>query len=254
MSWDPGQYLKFGGERLRPAFDLLARVPIESPREIVDLGCGTGTVTALVQKRWPDAHIVGVDNSDAMLAKARASLASIEWQNADLAQWSPKAPVDLIVSNAALHWLDDHETLFPRLIRHLSDGGALAMQMPVQHDAPSHQLGYDLAESTRWRGKLGKLVRRRPVLAPDAYYAILRPHASSLDLWSTEYVQALSGENPVAEFTKGSFIGVFLSALAPEEARDFEAEYRSAVRAAYPPREDGVTLFAFRRFFLVARR
>jgi trans-aconitate 2-methyltransferase len=125
--------------------------------------------------------------------------------------------------------------------------------MPAQQSAPSHRLGIELALSARWRAKLAPLVRR-PILEPADYYSILRPHVASLDVWITEYVQALTGDNPVAEFTKGSFIGAWLSALGDEDARAFETEYRAAVAAAYPKRTDGVTLFPFRRFFLVAAR
>jgi len=158
------------------------------------------------------------------------------------------------LSNAALHWLDDHPSLFPRLVRHLLPGGVLAVQMPAAHQAPSHQIGYDLAESARWRDRLQPLVRREPILEPEAYYAILRPHVTSVEIWSTEYLQALTGDNPVAEFTKGSFVGIWLSALPDEDARAFEAEYRQLIAAAYPKTSDGVTLFPFRRLFLIARR
>lgn len=97
-------------------------------------------------------------------------------------------------------------------------------------------------------------MRRRPILGPDDYYSLLRPRVSSLDLWFTEYIQVLTGENPVAEFTKGWFVGVWLAALPDPEAREFETAYRDAIVAAYPPRADGVTLFPFRRFFLIAQR
>jgi len=254
MAWDPQQYLKFGSERLRPALDLIARVTLEAPRDIVDLGCGTGTVTALLQARWPAARIVGVDNSLPMLDRARLALPEVVWQADDLATWTPAAPVDLLVSNAALHWLDDHAALFPRLLSHLRPGGMLAVQMPAQHGAPSHEIGFDLAESARWHDRLRGLVRRRPILEASEYYALMRPQVSSVELWFTEYVQTLSGENPVAEFSKGSFVGAWLSALSAAEARDFEADYRRQVAAAYPPGSDGVTLFPFRRFFLVAQR
>lgn len=254
MVWNPQQYLKFGSERLRPAYDLLARVALEAPRDIVDLGCGTGSVTALLRARWPAARIVGVDSSQPMLERARAALPDVTWELADLANWAPAAPVELLVSNAALHWLDDHARLFPRLVSHLRPGGVLAVQMPAQQDAPSHQIGYHLAEGARWRDRLRGHVRRRPILEAQEYYSLLRPRVASLDLWFTEYVQALSGDNPVAEFTKGSFVGAWLSALSADEARDFEADYRRQVAAAYPAGSDGVTLFPFRRFFLLAQR
>lgn len=253
MSWDPQQYLKFGAERLRPALDLLARVPIDAPLEIADLGCGTGTMTALVRDRWPDARVVGIDNSAPMLERARAAVPGVTWQTADIAAWTPAAPIDLLASNAALHWVDRHESLFPRLVSILKPGGVLAVQMPAQQNAPSHRLGIDLALSERWRTKLAALVRA-PILEPADYYSILRPHVASLDMWITEYVQALTGDNPVAEFTKGSFVGAWLSALSASDAHEFETGYRASVAAAYPKRDDGVTLFPFRRFFLVASR
>jgi trans-aconitate 2-methyltransferase len=254
MTWDPQQYLKFGGERLRPAHDLLARIAIDAPRQIVDLGCGTGTVTALLRARWPEAQIVGVDNSKSMLERARTALPDVAWEFADLAKGAPATPPALLVSNAALQWLDDHATLFPRLLSHLRPGGVLAIQMPAQHAAPSHQIGYALAESPRWRDRLRELVRRRPILDPREYYSLLRPRVSSLDMWFIEYVQALTGDNPVAEFTKGSIVGAWLSALSGEDAREFESDYRQQIASAYPPDDDGVTLFPFRRFFLIARR
>jgi len=254
MAWNPQQYLKFGGERLQPAHDLLARVTVEEPQHIVDLGCGTGTVTALLRARWPDAHVVGIDNSQPMLERARNAVPDVTWELNDLAKWKPPAPVDLIVSNAALQWLDDHATLFPILISHVRPGGILAVQMPAQHLAPSHQIGYSVAESPRWRYRLQGLVRRRPILDAHEYYSLMRPHVSRLDLWFTEYVQQLTGADPVAEFTKGSFVGAWLSALSADEAQEFEADYRRRVAVAYPPGADGVTLFPFRRFFLLAQR
>jgi len=254
VTWNPQQYLKFGSERLRPAHDLLARVTLESPRSIVDLGCGTGTVTALLRARWPQAAIAGIDNSSQMLERARVALPDLTWEVADVAQWAPPSPVDLIVSNAALQWVDSHRTLFPRLVSHLTPGGVLAVQMPAQHNAPSHQIGYALAESARWSERLKGLVRRRPILDAAEYFSLLRPHVSSLDIWSTEYVQALSGENPVTEFAKGSFVGAWLSALPEAEAEEFETDYSKAIAAAYPRNQDDVTLFPFRRFFLVAQR
>jgi len=253
VTWNPQQYLKFGGERLRPALDLLARVPLTDPKAVVDLGCGTGTVTQLLRARWPQAHITGVDNSAPMLERARTALPDVEWKAQDLARWNPPAAVDLIVSNAALQWLDEHDQLLPRLLSHLKPGGVLAVQMPAQHGAPSHVLGYELARSPRWREALEGAVRR-PILEPPEYYALLRPHVASLDLWSTEYLQVLRGDNPVVEFTKGSFVGAWLSILPEDDAREFETQYRERVAAAYPAQPDGATLFPFRRFFIVAQR
>lgn len=254
MTWDPAQYLKFAGPRLQPAIDLLARVPLLAPARIVDLGCGAGNVTALLARRWPDAEIVGVDDSAPMLAQARAELPQVRWELGSIADWSPVAAPELIFSNAALHWLPDHPALFARLVDRLAPGGMLAVQMPRNFEAPSHTLVADVARAGPWRDRLAPLLRPPPVATPADYYDWLAPRAAALDLWETEYLQVLSGDDPVKEYTKGSFLRPFLDALAPDEGAAFEAEYAARVRAAYPRRADGRTLFPFRRLFLLLRR
>src|SRR5436853_4770857 len=140
MAWDPTQYLKFAGPRLRPALDLLQRIDAEAPTSVYDLGAGAGNVTRLIAARWPKARIVGVDSSAEMLAQAAAENPAIEWRHSNLATWRPERPADIIYSNAALHWLDGHDKLLPGLFRGLAPGGVLALQMPRNFAAPSHTL------------------------------------------------------------------------------------------------------------------
>ncbi len=252
MSWDPQQYSRFTGPRLRPALDLIARVHLEQPQTIVDLGCGTGNVTRVLRSRWRNSRVIGVDGSPQMLAEARKDDAGIAWELSDLATWSPAQKFDLVFSNAALHWLDDHPSLFERLAGNILAGGVLAVQMPRNFCAPSHTLMHDLASSPPWRDQLAGVLRDVPVLAPETYYQLLAPRARSLDIWETEYLQILEGENPVAEWTKGTWLAPLLAALAPDARADFEAEYRRRVARAYPRQPDGRTLFPFRRLFIVA--
>jgi trans-aconitate 2-methyltransferase len=159
--WDPGQYLRFAGERLRPALDLLAHVPLDAPARVVDLGCGTGNVTAILRARFPAADIVGVDGSATMLEKARATVPECRFEQGDFFSWQPTEPVDLIYSNAALHWVDGHPTLFPQLLSFLAPGGVLAVQMPDMFDTPLRQIPYQLAESEAWRS-ICAVSRQRP--------------------------------------------------------------------------------------------
>ena len=154
MDWQPDHYLAFADERTRPATDLLARVSLDDPGRIADLGCGPGNSTALLTARWPDAEIVGVDNSAAMLTKARASPLPIRWVEADIAEWHPGAPFDLLFANAALQWLPAHDVLLPRLLEGLRPGGVLAAQMPANSAAPSHRLMREIAAAGPWSGKL----------------------------------------------------------------------------------------------------
>jgi trans-aconitate 2-methyltransferase len=252
-AWDPTQYLRWSDHRVRPAIDLIQRVPLERPGHIVDLGCGTGNVTGLLRRAWPTARVTGVDASAAMLERARASDPEVEWQQAEIATWTPGSPVDLLFSNAALHWLDGHATLFPRLLGLVAPGGVLAIQIPRNFGEPSHTSIADVAREGRWRDRLLPLLRPEPSKAPAFYFDLLAPRAKSLDIWETVYEQALTGDNPVADFVKGSWLKTFLDALGPDDGAEFEAAYRARVARAYPPRPDGTTLFPFRRLFIVAR-
>ncbi|WP_437316826.1 methyltransferase domain-containing protein [Sorangium sp. So ce385] len=252
-SWDPAQYLKFEDQRARPAVDLLGRVDVTVPGDIVDLGCGAGNITRLVAQRFPDRGVLGVDSSPEMLAKARAVLPGARFVEGDIARFAPPAPPALIFSNAALHWLDDHAALFPALLGRLARGGVLAVQMPRNHGAPSHAAMVEVSRMPRFRDKLAKLVRESPVAAPAAYYGVLAPHAARIDLWETEYLHILEGENPVVEWTLGTALRPLLAALDGEgERAEFLEAYGTRVAAAYPKAADGKTPFPFRRLFLVA--
>jgi trans-aconitate 2-methyltransferase len=257
-TWDPNQYLAFGDHRLRPALELLSRIPLEAPARVVDLGCGAGNVTAYLRRRWPQASIMGIDSSSEMLAKAaEAELnmePAVEWRQGDFATWEPEAPVDVIYANASLHWFPDHDALFPRLMECLNPGGVLAVQMPRNFGQPSHTSMAEIALKGPWAKTLAGVQRNAPVAEPDFYYDLLAPRSSGVDMWETRYVQVLEGENPVAEFTKGSWLKPLLDALAEPERSEFEATYRERVLQYYPPREDGTTLFPFNRMFMVAVR
>ena len=253
MPWDPAQYLKFAGHRLRPAIDLLSRIDADKPTEVYDLGAGTGNVTRLMKDRWPDAHVTGVDDSQEMLAKAAAAAPAIDWERADLATWRPARRADVIYSNAALHWIVGHERLFAELVGALAPAGVLAVQMPRNFSAPSHTSIAEAARSGPWRARLEPLLRPVPVGEPAFYFDLLAPRVAELDIWETEYQQVLEGDNPVKEWTKGTWLTPLLDALAEPERSEFEAAYGALVARAYPPRADGRTLFPFRRLFLVAR-
>jgi trans-aconitate 2-methyltransferase len=253
LSWNPERYLAFCDHRTRPAIDLLARVPLAKAERVADLGCGPGTSTALLARRWPEAGVTGVDNSRAMLIKARASGVPASWVEADIATWAPDRPLDLIYANAALQWLDDHAALFPRLMRQLRPEGVLAVQMPRNFAAPSHALLRETARSGPWADRLAR-ADWQPVATPEWYYGLLAPQASALDIWETEYLHVLDGEDAVLNWTRGTALRPVMQALDHEQFVQFEAAYALRLREAYPRRGDGRTLFPFRRLFIVASR
>ena len=254
MQWDPTQYLAYGDLRLRPAIELLSRIAVTAPGRVFDLGCGAGNVTVLLAARWPEADVVGIDSSAEMLAKAEAPPANVSFAEADIANWQPDAAADVIFSNAALQWLDDHATLFPRLTAQLAPGGQLAIQMPRNHGEASHQAMIATVEDGPWAERLRPVLRPSPVAPPERYYEILAPHCRNVDIWETVYLQQMVGENPVVEWTKGSALRPLLAALQGAERDAFEVAYAERIRAAYPPARDGRTLFPFRRLFIVVDR
>jgi trans-aconitate 2-methyltransferase len=253
-TWDPAQYLQFREARLRPALDLLTWIqPVDPPSLVVDLGCGPGDLTARLAERWPDAQVVGVDSSPSMLAEARRDHPEITWVEADLAAYAPPRRAEVVFTNAALHWLPDHERLLPALLDRATPGGVLAVQVPDDWDSPSHTAAFALAASARWRDRLDVDLPAHPLLTPEQYLDLLLPSAAEVDCWTTTYHHVLEGADPVVEWFKGSFLREFLSRLDGPSGQEFLADYTAAMRTAYPRRPDGRTVLAFRRLFLVAR-
>lgn len=253
MTWDPHAYLKFADHRLRPALDLLARIPIERPRTIYDLGCGPGNITRLLAERWPNATVTGIDSSAEMLFRANKEAPNISFVNADISEWSAPVPANLLFSNATMHWLDDHRRLLPRLISQLAPAGVLAVQMPCDRNAPCNLLIEETALDGPWHSQLSKV---RPVFksveTAEVYYQILAPLTRQVDIWESVYIHVLEGANPVLEWNKGTALRPYLDLLNESECEAFLEAYASQICLAYPKQSDGRTLLPYRRIFLIA--
>lgn len=251
--WDPGQYQRYPDERGRPFFELLARVRAERPGYVVDLGCGPGNLTATLPDRWPGAVVEGVDSSPEMIERARRypALGRLGFIVADLREWWPTRPVDVLVCNATLQWVPRHRDLLPRLAGALAPGGWLALQVPGNYAAPSHAILRELATSPRWRDRLGGVLRAG-VAEPEEYVEVLAGLGCAVDAWETTYLHLLGGDDPVLEWMKGTGLRPVLAVLGVAEQEEFLAEYGRRLRAAYPRRRYG-TVLPFRRIFCVAR-
>lgn len=189
-----------------------------------------------------------------MIAAARASFPDHEFLEADIATWQPDAPVDIVFSNAALHWLDDHEALFARLVDGLSATGWLAVQMPDNFRAPTHTAIADTIAAGAWRERLAPLVRPAPVHPPDRYIAWLTPRCTDIDIWETTYWHRMAGPQAIVTWIRGAALVPFLSCLQEAEAMAFLTAYEQRIARAYPRADDGSTWLPFRRMFIVARR
>jgi len=260
--WDPGLYRQFGAERSRPFFDLIGRIGAAEAAFIADIGCGPGNLTAELCRRWPAAEVVGVDSSPEMIADARALAAGLgsseggsrlTFDLADAAAWEPARPVDVLVSNAMLQWIPDHEKLVVRWLDLLADGGWLAFQLPGNDDEPPHRLIRELAGSPRWRALLGAVQLNKQASDPAEYIDLLARAGFSVEAWETTYAHVLDGDDPVLRWYIGTGLRPVIAALDADQQAEFLAEYAALLREAYPRAPYG-TIFPFRRVFAVAHR
>jgi trans-aconitate 2-methyltransferase len=274
VMWDAVQYLRFGGERSRPFFDLLGQIGAESPEYVADLGCGPGNLTQVLAQRWPRARVVGVDNSPEMIKAAllargddppetsrhegrrapQAPLAPpVAFTLGDVRDWQPDRPPDVLICNAVLQWVPSHDDLLLRWAEMLAPGGWLAFQLPGNFDQPSHAIIREMAASPRWRDPLRDAKLNRQAGDPREYAELLARPGYEVNAWETSYLHILHGENPVLEWTRGTALVPVLSALDADEADAFLDEYAERLRQAYHHDSFG-TMFPFRRVFTVLHR
>ena len=253
--WSARQYLKFEDERTRPPRDLLAQVPLKAPRRVFDLGCGPGNSTELLTGRWPDAEVIGTDNSEAMLASARERLPGVAFEFSDIASWRPERSPDLIYANASLQWVPAHDKIFPRLFDALAPRGVLAVQMPDNLDEPSHRLMREVASQETYAEIIGNASAVRSRILPAAgYYDLLAPKARNVDVWRTEYQHRMDSPASIVDWLRATGLKSFVDPLPPGLRASFLADYEQRVAQAYPARADGKRLLAFPRLFIVATR
>jgi trans-aconitate 2-methyltransferase len=253
--WSADQYLKFEDERTRPPRDLIAQIPLARAQRVVDLGCGPGNSTELLIARYPEAEVIGLDSSPDMLRQARQRLPKCEFVAADLTTWTAPQRTDLLFANAVFQWVPDHPAVLRRLLAGLPAGGVLAVQMPDNTDEPALALMREVASRGPWaRSSSVNHAARDELPPPSAYYDLLGPLASRLDIWHTIYNHVMAGPEAIVEWFKGSALRPFLAALDPAMGSDFLAAYLEEIKRHYRSRHDGKVLLPFPRLFIVAVR
>lgn len=266
--WDPNQYRQFGDERSRAFYELIGRIGATDPLTVADVGCGPGELTVDLCRRWPKADVVGVDSSAEMIAAAQEVLAAarevlaaagsgavprLRFEHVDARAWKPTRPADVIVSNAMLQWIPDHESLLVRWVDDLNAEGWLAFQVPANHDEPTHRLLRELARTQRWSDKLSEVALTRQAANPADYLDLLSGAGCMVDAWETTYLHVLTGDDPVLRWISGTGLRPVITTLTGAERDEFLTEYGGLLREAYPRASYG-TAFPFRRVFVVAHK
>jgi trans-aconitate 2-methyltransferase len=224
VSWDPGQYERFEAERRQPFDDLVALCAPVPGGTVVDLGCGTGRLTAELHRAVGAARTTGVDSSPAMLARAPAGVPGLAFVAGDLAAWEGP-PVDLVLANASFQWVDDHPGLLARLRRQLAPGGQLAFQVPANFGHPSHRLAREVAVAL---GHAPPPDRGGAVLAPERYAELLDGlGATGQHVRLQVYGHHLASTGEVVEWVSGTLLTAYRDAMGPGDYEAFVDRYRA---------------------------
>jgi trans-aconitate 2-methyltransferase len=251
--WNPDVYLTFADQRGRPFFDLLSRVGGENPRRVVDLGCGPGNLTVSLAQRWPDAMVEAVDSSPEMVQAARER--GIDAHVGDVRAWTPEPDTDVVLSNATLQWVPEHAEMLVSWAGQLAAGSWIAMQVPGNFNAPSHEAVRTVARREPFATPLSDMPFRdgKVVNDPAEYAGLLTDAGCRVDAWETTYVHELTGEHPVLEWITGTALRPVIDRLSSETWQEFREQLIPLLDDAYPRRSDGRTFFPFRRIFVVAQ-
>ena len=255
QQWDAEVYLKFANERTQPSLDLIQRIKLEEPGRIIDLGCGPGNSTQALRRRWPQATVVGLDNSPQMIGRAIETYPDGSWEVGDARTWTAREPFDLVFSNAMLQWLPDHTRVCRHLFAQVGPAGALAVQIPYHYDSALHREIIDASKDPAWNDRMHSARTALTREPPALYYDTLQSVATHMDLWETTYHHVVAGPEAVIEWFRGTGLRPFLEALSSDAERErFEGMLLERYTASYPRRPNGKVLFPFRRLFFIAYR
>lgn len=253
--WNPDLYLKFNKERIQPSIDLVSRIGISNPKTIIDIGCGPGNSTQILVERWPDAKVVGIDNSPSMIEKARKDYPTQEWQIVDAGKDVIHGTYDTVFSNATIQWIPDHDGLMKKMGNLLNPEGVLAIQIPLFWDMPIGKSILKVSEEPQWASLTGKVKCLFTIHHYKRYYDILSPLFRHVDIWETHYMHVMESHGSILEMIRSTGLKPYLEVLQTDaDKAEFESKVLQRIQSDYPFQKNGKVLFPFKRLFFVAQK
>nr|WP_302596748.1 methyltransferase domain-containing protein [uncultured Cellulosilyticum sp.] len=253
--WDAKAYGKFEKERIQPSIDLVRRIMIENPKKIIDIGCGSGMSTKVLANKWPEAEIMGIDNSNTMLEQAKRLGLNVEWIFKDCNESIKEFDkADIIFSNASLQWLKNQEQVIGDWFRNLNSGGVVAVQVPLFEQMKMRKCINEVSMQKKWQPYFKEVGSKNCYnYNPEAYYDIISKYSHQIEMWETDYYHILDSQKAIVEFCKSTGLRPYCNALNDEKLEaEFVNEILQQVKAYYKVQEDGKVLFKFKRLFIIA--
>jgi trans-aconitate 2-methyltransferase len=251
--WNPDLYLKFDKERTQPSIDLVSRIKSDNPLKIIDIGCGPGNSTQILIQKWPDSHIIGIDNSPAMIEKAKNDYPNQNWKLLDAGINEIPDTYDIIFSNATIQWIPNHMELFKKLFRILNEKGVIAVQIPLFWDMPLGKTIEKLANESRWNSATRGVKELFTIHNYSYYFDLLSLFSDSIDIWETYYMHILDSHFSILDMIRSTGLKPYLDRLETENDKmDFEAQVLTEILKDYPKQKNGKVIFPFKRLFFIA--
>ncbi|OOM80132.1 methyltransferase domain-containing protein [Clostridium sp. BL-8] len=251
--WSSVQYLMFKNERTQSAIDLANRIFIDNPKKIIDIGCGPGNSSQVLAKRFPNAYILGVDNSANMVEAAKTDYPNLDFKicdvNKDLSILDND--FDVVFSNACIQWIPNHNQLLKKMLGLLKPGGILAIQTPMNYNEPIHKIIGEVSESEKWKSEFSN-PRIFYNLTQSEYFDLLSEISSEFSMWETTYCHKLKSHEDIMEWYRGTGLRPYLNVLSDKKKKDFEKDIFDRVKTEYPKQKNGSVIFRFPRFFFIA--
>lgn len=253
FSWNSNQYLKFKNERTQPAIDLANRISLDNPQNIIDIGCGPGNSTEVLQRRFPNSEIIGIDSSAEMIEKAKSQHSDIDFICCDVNDlFHRNEKYDVVFSNACIQWIPNHYELIKNLMSLLNDNGVLAVQIPYNQNEPIHIIIEEVTQSKNWADCFENPRQKYVLKFGEYYYDLLADISRSFDIWLTTYFHKMKSYESILEWYRGTGLRPYLEELDENQKTDFENDILEKVMQEYPMQANGDIIFRFPRLFFTA--